>query len=54
MIEDLYTIDQVTSEWTTVGGEYPSISFKSSIDIEVESVYSEPRYSTHGVWQGRR
>ena len=55
MIDDLYTIDQVTSEWTKVGGEYPSISFKSSIDIEV-SVYSfvqESRYSTHGVWQGR-
>ena len=47
MIEDLYTIDQVTSEWTKVGGEYPSISFKSSIDIEVESVYSRSQGTPH-------
>ena len=47
MIDDLYTIDQVTSEWTKVGGEYPSISFKSSIDIEVESVYSRSQGTPH-------
>ena len=47
MIDDLFTIDQVTSEWTKVGGEYPSISFKSSIDIEVESVYSRSQGTPH-------
>ena len=47
MIDDLFTIDQVTSEWTKVGGEYPSISFKSSIDIEVESVYSHSQGTPH-------
>jgi hypothetical protein len=47
MIDDLFTIDQVTSEWTKVGGEYPSISFKSSIDIEVESVYSRNQGTPH-------
>lgn len=47
MIDDLFTIDQVTSEWTKVGGEYPSISFKSSIDIEVESVYSRTQGTPH-------